>query len=544
MTWMWKGWTLAVLLLALGACGKAVPINPEGDAGDAVLGEAGTRTDGSNLGAIYPVAMFHSATGSGSIPGWTFSSGGGDYPFVGTPLSIGQFITDRQTPFYFTYVYPPNNFKLSNAHLFIDTQRDSSDTEGIFLDGIFTGTPANQHTTSKVTAAYHASAGGTGENRYYNDYSIAHYAQLQLNTFDLDISKLITPSSMSVSDIVNDGQVNVVTGDDSPVYQAFLLINGYTISKTALSCANSSSKTFQNIYLHNDGNSIGSAAFSGTVETPFQSVSSVASGFKSIEFYFDPALPSVSSAALTVSTAQVTMTVRRNSDPVAVVINGIGVSEAGFDRNLASSVVEQWNDSATSYLTTFLAGIPTNQTSTAVTFDLNLLLGATKMRDLLLQGKLNLSFAGGIRYVSAAGNTSARAAGVPIAGPQLGLNGSYYVEVCTVPNNPDSPLSDDDPLPSGGLDETSPNVSSLQATEITSSSAAVQWLTDEGATSQVAFGVGNTSLLSTLDNDYATFHRVVITGLQPYKYYYYKVLTADSNGNLTTSGTKIFRTLR
>jgi len=49
---------------------------------------------------------------------------------------------------------------------------------------------------------------------------------------------------------------------------------------------------------------------------------------------------------------------------------------------------------------------------------------------------------------------------------------------------------------------------------------------------------------SALDSSLMTFHRVEITGLLPYKYYTFQVRSADGNGNLTVSGTAMFRTLR
>jgi len=50
-------------------------------------------------------------------------------------------INDRQTPLSYSYAFPPNNYQLSAAHLIIDTSRDTSDTEGIFVDGVLTGRP-------------------------------------------------------------------------------------------------------------------------------------------------------------------------------------------------------------------------------------------------------------------------------------------------------------------------------------------------------------------------------------------------------------------
>lgn len=545
-----KGRTFAgawLLILAIAACGKIVPLLPEGELGDAVIGDGqGLRTDGSDQGSIISVTQIYEAVGDGTLPG--FSVGAGDYPFTNNPVAIGAPSNNQHTPFYFTYTYPPNNYSLAEAHLLIDTERDATDTEGIWVDGVFTGRPPGGNVNGASPNIVHAHYAGSGnpENTYYMDFSLAHYAQFTRNTFDLDIAELLTPSPLTVVDVISDGQLLVETGDDSPVYQAFLIVEGYTISKDALTCTNTSPVSFQNIYLHNDGNSIGENAFTGTVETPFESVSSGVAGFKSIEMFFDAILPRVPVANIDLSGAVVDLTIARNTAATAIVVNGVGVAEGGFNQAMATSAVEQWEDSAsaTGYLASFLGTIPTDGTPTAASLDLVQLLGETQLLALIAQGKLNLSFAGGFRRVTAGNATSNRALGNPVSGPELDIDGSHFSEVCTVPDNPDSPLQDGEPPPPSAGDETSPAVTSLQATEITSSSAAIQWLTDEGATTQVGSGVGNTDTLSTEDATLKTFHRVELTGLQAYKYYYYRAITRDGLGNETVSATKVFRTLR
>jgi len=176
--------------------------------------------------------------------------------------------------------------------------------------------------------------------------------------------------------------------------------------------------------------------------------------------------------------------------------------------------------------------------------DLVNLLGASAVKDLVAQGKTNVAFAGGIAEASATAVSSSRGFGSPVNGPEFELQGNYSTELCEIPNDPDSPLVDGEPIPPGIGDETSPEVSSVQASEITSTSAAIQWLTDEGATGQVQYGIGGTGTSSAVDEDLTTFHRIVLTGLLPYKYYTFKVRSADGNGNLTVSGTAMFRTLR
>ncbi len=528
-------------------CGKAVPLTWESILGDAVVGDGGTRTDGSDLGAIYPVTTVVSGV-SGSptpIPGWTYNA---DLPFTSLPaLSFNDPTQNRQVPFSFTYTFPPNNYSLYAAHLVIDTSRDTSDTEGIFVDGVVTSRPpGNVSGVSTKITDRHYQGSGNPVNDYYMSFSLAHYLQNTRQTFDLDIENLLTPTATTIYDILSDGFLPVVTSDDSPVYQAFLVMEGYTISKNALVCTNAGPFTFTNEYLHNDGNSVGAQAFSGTMEFPFFSMGSGVAGFKSIEYYFDPFLPRVPVGDVTLSTASISTTVRRNTALSAIVVNGVGVAEPGFDKTTATSEVEMWEDgaTATNYWSTLLATIPTTSTDTAITINLNSMFGSAKVKELISQGKLNIALAGGIRSTTASAFTSSRTFGTPVSGPTLTLDGTYLTQVCAIPDDPTSPLQGGGIPPTLPGDTTSPQVISTQATEITSTTASIVWLTDEGSTSQVAYGVGDTATLSALDSTPAVFHKVNLTGLLPYKYYYYAVKSADGNGNLTTTNVKVFRTLR
>jgi hypothetical protein len=367
---------------------------------------------------------------------------------------------------------------------------------------------------------------------------------------DLRISDLLTPTTITEKDALKDGQVNVVMGDDSPIYQALMFYQGYTISKTPLVCTNSASYGFENVYIHNDGNSISSAAFTGTVRSPVSSWGTARASDQSVEFYFDPKFPSVSSVNnISVTEATISFRVKRDSaaNLSAIVINGIGVSEAGFNRSTATGVVESWMDNASivSAWTTFVNSVPATETDTTVSLNLVSLLGATKVRELISQGKFNIAIYGGLSIVYGQAATSTRTFGVQVSGPELSLKGTFFTEVCEVPNNPSSPLSDDNPLPSGGLDETSPVIGSVEATQITSTSATIQWLTDEGSDSQVEFGLTDPPTSTTsLNSTMSTFHSVQLTGLSPFKYYFYRVKSKDSNGNAATYSTKVFRTLR
>lgn len=545
---------LCISVFAFGCQGRKLDLFGSSSLGETIV-DGGTRTDGSDLGAIYNVTTIVQATSD--IPEWTNA----ELPFAPPTRprqAMGQNFTDTQTPFKFTFTYPSNNYKLNSAHMLMDTSRDTSDTEGIFIDGVFTGRiPGSMAGTSPHILYRHyvcvqqvcsgAVAPTAPSNTYYMNWSLTHYKQNTINTFDLNIEDLLMPTSLSPVGVVSDGVVRVVTGDDSPVYKALLVLEGITISKTPLSCTNSSTFTFSNVYIHNDGNSISEAAFSGSVVAPNTSWSSSQSVFRSVEFYYDPKLPRVSSLDfITISSATIALRLKRQaSGTAALVVNGVGIAEAGFDRSTATSVVERWieTSSAVSAWTSFVTSVPATNTDTSRTLNLVQIFGASTVKELIAQGKLNISLAGSLGTAYGQAATSTRTYGVTVAGPELSLSGSFYTEVCTVPNDPTSPLNDNGEVPTG-LDGASPVISSIQVVNITQNSATIQWLTNEPSTTQVGYGIGNTDTSSTLDSTLSTFHSVTLTGLSAYKFYTYAVKSQDGSANLSTSGARVFRTQR
>lgn len=512
---------------------------------------------------IVPVTQIVEA--NSGIPGWSQS----DLPFTGAPVSLGMAVADGQTPFSFSFDYPANNFQLSKARLVMDTARDNSDTEGIFVEGIFTGRPptnmVNLSSPKLETSAYFGS-GASSINTYYIDFSLSHYKRATRNTFDLEVSKLLLPTAKTEAAVLADGEFNVVAGDDSPVYQAYLVIKGLTATSGSLTCSNSSTYTFTNVYLHNDGNTVGEAAFTGTVGTPSTSFPSPGT-YPSLEFNYDAPLPQVDTANISITNAKLAVTAKRvGASPAAIVINGIGVSETGFDRSTASAAVERWDDTATAAFESFVSGVSTNVNGAAAELDLLSLFDATTVRGLLAQGKLNVSVAGRL-YVYGQAATSTRGFGVAVAGPELKLDGTYFTQLCQIPNNPDSPLTQSGVIAiepeyeeveetceigsstSGGTttvlnDGAGPVIGSLQALEITSTAATIVWSTDEASTTEVRYGIGNTNTSSGEVSSPTTFHQVRLTGLIPYKFYSFQVISVDTYGNASTSDVNIFTTLR
>lgn len=567
---MGRFWSAMLLLSWVSACaflsgceGTADPLSTGDYLGDPVLDDedGGTRTDGSGGGQLYTVTKIIEATND--IPTWTNT----DLPFTGPRRSLGTSATDSQWPFEFAYTYPPNNYQLSDARLLLVTSRDSSDTEAIFVDGVFTGRPPNTMVSGVSTKIVHrnyscagtcsgATAPNGAANTFFMDWALSHYKIGTENTFDIDIASLLTSTTLAIKDLLDDGIFRVVTGDDAFVQtdtatasRPLLIMTGSTVSSTALTCTTSSSYKMKNNYLYNDGNSIAQAAFTGTVLTPVNSWASVYTTMRSVEFYYDPRLPTLASYdLLNITRADIVLQIRRTTAaPAAIVINGIGIDQASFDRTPATAAVESWSSDATalSYWDTFVNAIPANATSQLVTLNLVSLLGATTVKELLLQGKLNIAIAGPITRIYGQANTNTRTYGVSVNGPELIIEGNYAAEICEVPNDPGSPLNG-----SGGgpvdclVDEVSPIVSSVQVVNITDRSARIQWLTNENSSTQTGHGLLGPNSLSTENVTPVTFHAVEITGLSPYKYYQYNVRSTDSCGNQTISSTRSFRTLR
>lgn len=93
-------------------------------------------------------------------------------------------------------------------------------------------------------------------------------------------------------------------------------------------------------------------------------------------------------------------------------------------------------------------------------------------------------------------------------------------------------------------DTNPPVVSSLSITNITTTSAKVTWKTDEGAKTQVEYGLtldyGSTT---RLNRNFDLNHSVNLYRLKPFTLYHYRVKSTDRAGNVSTSADEIFTTL-
>jgi hypothetical protein len=92
-------------------------------------------------------------------------------------------------------------------------------------------------------------------------------------------------------------------------------------------------------------------------------------------------------------------------------------------------------------------------------------------------------------------------------------------------------------------DGTPPAISGVSASQITTNSATITWATDEKADSQVEYGLTSTlGTFSTLNATQTTAHQIGLSGLEPGKTYYFRVISRDGSGNLASSGPLTFVT--
>jgi hypothetical protein len=95
-------------------------------------------------------------------------------------------------------------------------------------------------------------------------------------------------------------------------------------------------------------------------------------------------------------------------------------------------------------------------------------------------------------------------------------------------------------------DATAPLLSSVAVSGVSSTSATVSWTTNEPATSKVFFTSGTSLDLGTAssvtNNALVTNHSVTLIGLSASTTYSYAARSADSSGNVSTSGTGSFVT--
>jgi hypothetical protein len=92
-------------------------------------------------------------------------------------------------------------------------------------------------------------------------------------------------------------------------------------------------------------------------------------------------------------------------------------------------------------------------------------------------------------------------------------------------------------------DAAPPAISFVSTSWITPTGATISWTTNEGANSQVDYGLTTVYGSSTaLQPDLVTSHALILSGLMPGAQYHYRVRSSDGAGNLAVSGDYTFKT--
>ncbi len=88
-----------------------------------------------------------------------------------------------------------------------------------------------------------------------------------------------------------------------------------------------------------------------------------------------------------------------------------------------------------------------------------------------------------------------------------------------------------------------PVISDVEATDVTDTTAAIVWTTDEAANSLVDYGLDTAYGSQALDGNYVISHSVELTGLASDATYHYRVTSTDRSGNSSSSSDYTFITL-
>lgn len=92
-------------------------------------------------------------------------------------------------------------------------------------------------------------------------------------------------------------------------------------------------------------------------------------------------------------------------------------------------------------------------------------------------------------------------------------------------------------------DTVPPVISNIQTSAITTTAATVVWTTDENADSKVVFGTVTNIYNNSVSNAaYTKSHSINLAGLTLQTLYFFKVVSKDTNGNISTSTEQFFST--
>jgi type VI protein secretion system component Hcp len=94
-------------------------------------------------------------------------------------------------------------------------------------------------------------------------------------------------------------------------------------------------------------------------------------------------------------------------------------------------------------------------------------------------------------------------------------------------------------------DTSPPQISEVSANNVTTTTATINWMTDERADSQIEYGQdANYGNFSALDDNLVTSHAMTLSNLAASTTYHFRVRSKDASGNATVSNDFIFTTAR
>ncbi|MEI7740979.1 MAG: fibronectin type III domain-containing protein [bacterium] len=131
---------------------------------------------------------------------------------------------------------------------------------------------------------------------------------------------------------------------------------------------------------------------------------------------------------------------------------------------------------------------------------------------------------------------------IPIAGLTAGT--LYHFRLHSTDPSGNSAVSGDNTFTTLAIaDVIPPIISGVTVTNITSTSATINWATDEPANSTVNYGLTVTYDGNVFEPQFITTHAINLIGLTPLTLYHFQVISADASGNSATSPDGNFTTL-
>ncbi len=93
------------------------------------------------------------------------------------------------------------------------------------------------------------------------------------------------------------------------------------------------------------------------------------------------------------------------------------------------------------------------------------------------------------------------------------------------------------------IDANPPTISDISISSLTTTSATINWTTEEVANGEIEYGVTSSyGSVTNFDSALSIDHQAVISNLQPNTLYHYRITSSDQVGNLATSPDNMFTT--